>query len=232
MKFIAAFRALIDGITNPERVQRATVETALAVFAVAVMLLTATDIIATNYESADAQLIAESQAMVGPGSLLKQEGSFELSGVGRQFTAILGGSLIRNIVSLVILSALTLGVARFLTDKVYGTSMVLACVSAASGIEVIRGLVNSTFHVAFHTSRAGLHAGVFVDPISHPYWFWWLQRLDIFSIWFYLAFSIALTTWGGLHRKFGLVLGGVVFAMVQVLFGAFTVLAWIMGRGV
>ena len=227
MRVTAAGRALYDGVFHPANVKRATVDAAVSIFSVIVLLLTAADTAATFIESSDPSLVRESAALIHAERLLSNEGTVDISTPSRQFTAVMGGALVKSIVSILMLSAIGLGAARFLTSGIYGAAVALACVSAASAIELLRSVVETSMHMIFHTIRAGLHAGVFVDPSLHPFLFSWLQRIDLFGIWFYLAFAVAMVSWEGLHFKYGLVIGGVVFVVVQTVFALLTVMSWI-----
>lgn len=229
MLLYAALKALVQAILNPARLHETQAGFAPAVFAVAVLLLTSAETGVAYLYAADPRLTTESMMITLP---LQQVGpekqSVALSGENSQFTAIMGAALLKSFLSVIVLSALVLGVARFLTDKQYSVSMAIICVSAASGIDLLRLLVETPPHIILQTVRFGLHPGVFIDPVQHPLLFSWLQRLDVFSLWYYVALSIGMTTWEGLHNKYGIVVGVILFAIVQTVFAGLTLIAWIM----
>lgn len=229
MLLFAALKALVQAVMNPARLHETQGGLAASVFAIAVLLLTSAETGVAYLYAADPQLARESMMITLPMQQVGQEKqSVALSFENNQFTAIMGAALLKSFLSLIVLSALTLGVARFLTDKQYSVSIAILCVSAASGIDLLRFLVETPPHIILHTVRFGLHPGVFIDPVQHPLLFSWLQRLDVFSLWYYVALSIGMTTWEGLHSRYGIVVGVILFTIVQTVFAGLTLIAWIM----
>ncbi|MBI2794984.1 MAG: hypothetical protein HYX66_10095 [Ignavibacteria bacterium] len=229
MRLIVALKSLVFAVVNPARLHEAQAASATAVFAVAVLLLTTAETGLAYLHAADPKLETESVRISLPMQPPGQEKeSVALSNEKRQFTAIMGGALLKTFLSLIMLSALALGVARFLTDKQYSVSIAIICVSAATGIDLVRFLVETPLHITLHTVRFGLHLGVFVDPSQNPLLFSWLQRLDVFGLWYYVALSIGITTSEGLHRRFGIVVGVILFGIVQIVFAGLTLIAWLM----
>ena len=232
MRFVNALKALWFGLTDPRRVEKVKPETAVAVFATAVLVLSLTMTAMTFIEATDPALTAESE-MLSKGGMLQfaEEETVDLSSGQRQFTAIFGGALISSVVSLVTLAGMFWIFVRFLTDQPLTYSMAIGGVASTVGIDVARALVNLPMHLLTHTNRVGAHLGVLVDPASDPFWFAWLQRVDLFSIWQYLAVGVILTSWSGLHHRFGIVVGTVVFLVVLAVFAGFTLVAWIFAQG-
>jgi hypothetical protein len=228
LRILTAIQALWYGIVDPRRVQQVIPDTAVAVFAAAVLLLSLGRTAATFLEAADERLQAESAALSFQATPLVSSADVDLTSPQRQFTAVFGGALLSTILGIAVLAAMLWIMTRFLTNEDLSYSKALESVSAASSIEVLKLLITTPLHLLTHTNRSGLHAGLFVDPSSQPFLFAWLQRLDLFNLWLYLAAAIIIATWQGLHYRFGIVVGGVTYVVVQVLFGGFTLIAWML----
>jgi hypothetical protein len=127
-----------------------------------------------------------------------------------------------------VLAGLFLVLMRFMTDAPVTYGMAITSVSATALIQVIDLLMSTGAHMVFGTLRAGLHAGVTMDPASSPMLFTWLQQISLPSLWQYLAASVALATWGGLHARFGIVVGLVVWVISRLVHGGFTLVGWIL----
>ena len=230
MRSLAAIRALWFGITDPGRVPAEIKDAAVAVFATAVLLLSLTMTAATLVESTDVVLQKESSVLArGAQNLLGSE-QVDLSSSQRRFTAVLGGALMNAIISTVVLGVMFWILLRFMTDQPISYLTALAGVSAMSGIDVVKSIAMTPLHLLTHSNRIGLHAGIFTDPSSHPFLFAWLQRFDVFSLWQYLAIGAVLAISAHLHHRYGLVVGGVVFLIVQLLFGGLTLVAWVVAQ--
>ena len=233
MQTLTAFRALWWGIRDPRTIEQPIASTAVAIFAAAVMVLTLSATITVYIEHGNASLRAETEQLDVLGPQQMQEGAaVDTDTANRQFTAVLGGALIRSVVSVAALALVFFALTRFLTDVPVPYSRALAAVSATAGIEALRSLVSLVPHLLFESSRAGLHAGVFVAPLDHPFLFVWLQRVDLFNVWHYVAAAMALATWSNLHYRYGWIIGAVVFVVVQILMGGLTLVAWILAQGV
>jgi hypothetical protein len=231
VRLLVALKSLVFAVVNPTRLHETQAASATAVFAVAVLLLTSAETGLAYLQAADPRLEMENASITLPLQQIGQDKqSVAMSNEMHQFTAIMGSALLKTFLSLIMVSALALGVARFLTDKQYSVSIAIICVSAATGIDLLRFLVETPLHLILHTVRFGLHLGVFVDPAQYPLLFSWLQRLDVFGLWYYVALSIGITTSEGLHRKFGIVVGVILFGIVQIVFAGLTLIAWIMSR--
>jgi hypothetical protein len=114
-----------------------------------------------------------------------------------------------------------------MTDAPVTFGMALTTVSATALIGVVDVAVSVLLHSVTSTLRVGLHLGVLVDPVDHPAVFSWLQRLSLMSLWQYLAIGIGLSTWGGLHRRFGIVTGGIVWVVVGAVMGGIALVTWV-----
>lgn len=230
-RLTAAFRALWVGLTAPYRYAEVSADSAVAIFAAAVLVLAATTTTATFIEAADPvlsaeiDLLARSQPQSGGGNI-------DLSSTQRQFTAVFGGALIRSIISVAVLAGMFYLLGRFLTNQPFTYSMSIGAVASAALIDVIQQLVYVPLHVLLHTSQAGAHLGAMVAPSQHPFLFAWLQRFDLFMLWQYVAIAMALGSATGLHRRYGYVVGPVIFLVVQLIFGGLTLVAWVTSRGV
>ncbi|MFZ9870593.1 MAG: hypothetical protein ACO3E0_05510, partial [Candidatus Kapaibacteriota bacterium] len=116
---------------------------------------------------------------------------------------------------------------RFLTNERVGYAMALGAVSATAGIEVVQTSLTTGLHLLTGSVRYGLHLGVVVSPAEHPYLFLWLQRLDVLTAWQYIAAAMVLSVWSGVHYRYGIVVGGLVFAVVQAVFGLLSLISWL-----
>lgn len=229
-RLISAFRALWVGLTAPSRFAERSADTAVAIFAAAVLVLSVVTTASTFLESSDAVLAGEMTLL---GSIQQQAGAdtVDLSSSQRQFTAMYGGALIRSIISIAVLAGAFYLLGRFLTDQPFTYSMSIGAVASTALIDVLQQLVYVPLHLLTHTSRYGLHAGIMVAPSQHPFLFAWLQRFDVVMWWQYVAIAMALGSLTGLHRNYGYVVGSVVFVVVQLIFGGFALVAWITAQG-
>ena len=233
MQTLTAFRALLQGIRDPRTVKRPTATTAVAIFAAAVMALTLASTITVYVEHSNAALRAETEQLDALGPQQLGEGaSVDTDAANHQFTAVLGGALIRSVVTMAAMALMFFALTRFLTNAAVPYSRAIGAVSATAGIEVLRSLISILPHMLFETSRAGIHLGVFIPPLDHPYLFLWLQRVDLFNVWHYVAAAMVLVTWSDLHYRYGWIVGIVVFLVVQILMGGLTLVAWILAQGV
>lgn len=228
MRLIAAGKAIWHGAVLPQRVQEATTQAATATFAVAVLLVVVVSVWAAMIENGDATLAVESQLLTQTTAVLPADTTdLDMSSPQRQFTAILGGALTVTIVSTAALAGFFLIVTRFMTNAPVTYGMAIVAVASSALVQCLDLSLSSAGHIIFHTARAGLHAGAFISPIESPMLFTWLQRISLFSLWQYVAIAIALTTWGGLHQRFGLVVGFIVWIVTRLIFGALTLVTWV-----
>ncbi|MCX6141097.1 MAG: hypothetical protein NTX15_09760 [Candidatus Kapabacteria bacterium] len=229
MRIIAAGKALWHGVRAPWRVQEATSQAATAIFAVAVLLIVAVSTWCAILENGDPALVAESRTLSQLTEMLPvaKDAQLDLSTPQRQFTGALGGALMVTIGTTAALAGFFLIAMRFMTNAPVTYSMAIVAVSSSAIIQGLDLLVSVAGHIYFHSARAGLHAGLFVSPIDAPMLFTWLQRISLFSLWQYIAIAIALSTWGGLHRRYGIVVGAVVWFITRLILGAFTLVSWV-----
>jgi hypothetical protein len=217
-----------NALRSPELIKDATTEVATAMFAVAVLVLSAAATIAALVEEGDPVLVAQSNALTySSGIATDGQQGVDLSLPQRQITGVLGGALLVTIVSSVSLAGVFWVLVRFMTDAPVTYSMALTTVSATALIGVIDVAVAVGLHSATSTLRVGLHLGVVVDPVENPALFSWLQRLSVGSLWQYLVIGIGLSTWGGLHKRFGIVTGGIVWGVVAVVMGGIALVTWV-----
>lgn len=217
-----------NALRSPEHIKDATTEVATAMFAVAVLLLSAASTLAALVEEGNPTLVAQSQALTySAGTPTGADQGVDLSLPQRQVTGVLGGALLVTIVSIVTLAGVFWVLIRFMTDAPVTYAMALTAVSATALIGVVDIAVAVALHSATSTLRAGLHLGVVVDPVEHPAMFSWLQRLSLGSLWQYLVIGIGLCTWGGLHRRFGIVTGGIVWGVVALVMGGIALVTWV-----
>ncbi len=217
-----------NALHSPEAIQQATTEVATAMFAVAVLVLSAASTTATLIEEGNPVLVAQSRALTySSGGQTPETPELDLSLPQRQITGVLGGALLVTIISSITLAGVFWVLVRFMTDAPVTYAMALTTVSATALIGVIDTAMSVILHSTASTLRAGLHLGVLVDPVGHPAMFSWLQRLSVVSRWQYLVIGIGLCTWGGLHRRFGIVTGGVVWLIVGLVMGALALVTWV-----
>lgn len=228
MRVITVARAMWNALRSPEQLKDATTEVATAMFAVAVLVLSAASTIAALIEEGNPALVAQSKALtyVTEPTADGQPG-VDLSLPQRQVTGVLGGALLVTIVSTIALAGVFWVLVRFMTDAPVTYGMALIVVSSTALIGVLDIALSVVLHAATSTLRAGLHLGVVVDPIEHPAVFSWLQRLSLVSLWQYLVIGIGICTWGGLHRRFGVVTGSIVWVVVGLVMGGIALVTWV-----
>ena len=235
MRVTKALAALVHGVRAPSRIQEVTTEAAMAVFAIAVFLVAFANTWSAITEQGNQALVAESAKLLPAATMPLPGGSsvpaVDLSLPQRQFTQILGGALQKTIVPYVVMALAAMIFLRFAANAQVGYLQCLAAISATALIDVIGIVISTLMHLGFETTRAGLHAGVFIDPISHPMWFLWLQSFSIATLWQFVASCIGLVTWSGLHWRYGVVVGGVVWIVTRLVLGGFALMAWIVSLG-
>lgn len=231
MQTLRAFSALWWGLRDPRRLPVPDTTTAVAIFAAAVMMLSAVWTLTVYVERSSVILQAESAAITAAGPKDLTPAASDQASPQREFTAVLGGALMRSVVTQAAMAAMVWLLFRFLTNASVGFAASLAAVCATASIEAVRALAMAPLHVAAGSVRFGLSAGIFVAPADHPHLFLWLQRLDLLSLWHYVAACMALAVWQGLHHRYGWVVGGVTFVVVQILMGAASLVAWVLQQG-
>lgn len=233
MRVVKAFHALLNGVRAPQRIQEVTKEAAMAVFAIAVFLVAFANTWSAMTEQANPALVAESARLLPTATLPGGTSvpNVDLSLPQRQFTQVLGGALQKTIIPYVAMSLVAMMFLRFAANAQVSFLQCLAAISATALIDVIGIVVSTAMHLGFETTRAGLHVGVFIDPISHPMWFLWLQSFSLATLWQFVAACIGLVTWTGLHWRYGVVVGGIVWVTTRLILGGFAILAWIVSLG-
>lgn len=227
MRVTKAIIAILHGVYAPSRIREVTKDAAMAVFAIAVVVVSLTSTWAALNEQNDPILAAEAATLLPTPTQAKQAPkNVDLSAPKRQFTVALGGALQKTIIPSVSAALMFMIVGRFLTNQNIGYLQSLAAFSATALIEVLGIVISYLIHVAFHTIRFGLHAGVFVDPHTHPMWFVWLQNLDVFSLWQFIAAGVGIVVWNDLHWKYGIIVGGTVWFVSRLILGSFSLMAW------
>lgn len=227
MQFLDVFRAMVLALRAPWRVADFVDRRATTFFAVAVLSVTAVNVVATLNTQADARLSAEA-ALLTP----KPEGdnAVDLRQSGRHVTAILGGAVFTTSMSIIVLAGLMMVVGRFLTDKPYRYGHAVIVTSGASAIVILRVAIETGLQLATHSVRWGPHLGIVVDPATSPHMFAALQRVDVFTLWEYLVIAIGLVRTQGLHARFGYIVGLVVWLLMIILFGGATTVAYVLSR--
>ncbi|MBU3740841.1 MAG: hypothetical protein FGM24_00995 [Candidatus Kapabacteria bacterium] len=227
MQFLDVFRAMVLALRAPWRVADYVDRRATTFFAVAVLCVTAVNVVATLNTQADAQLSAEA-ALLTPKP--EASGGVDLRQSGRQVTAILGGAVFTTSMSIIVLAGLMMVVGRFLTDQPYRYGHAIIVTSGASAIVMLRVVVETSLQLATHSVRWGPHLGIVVDPSASPYVFAALQRVDVFTLWEYVVIAIGLVRTQGLHDRFGYVIGLVVWLLMIILFSGATTVASVLAK--
>jgi len=224
-------------VVYPERIPDVRTATALSIFAVAVLLVTITSTAFQYLEAQDSELTKRSEAIVtqlgGSQQSAPAADGIDLSSPQRAFTAILGTTLFREVVSIVVMAGVLLGLMRFMTNADLGFGAAISSVASTAFIQIIGGGVTTLFHLLTHDIRWGLHVGIFVEPTSSPFLFAFLQRADVTAMWQYVAAAVGMASWAGLDRRFGVIVGAVTWITVlTVVFGGMSLLSWIMSTSV
>ena len=229
MRVFTVARTMWNALRSPEQLKDATTEVATAMFAVAILLVSAASTVAALIEEGNPVLVAQNNALTYSSSQPPAGGQpgVDLSLPQRQITGVLGGALLVTIVSTIALAGVFWVLVRFMTDAPVTYGMALTTVSATALIGVLDIALSVVLHTSTSTIRAGLHLGVLVDPVEHPAMFSWLQRLSVVSLWQYLVIGIGLCTWGGLHRRFGIVTGSIVWGVVGLVMGGIALVTWV-----
>jgi hypothetical protein len=229
MRVVNAVKGLWYGVTKPTLIITIPITTAMAMFAVAVLFLALTDTAATLMEAEVPALVAENAL------LTNQKVTDTIVGGGqgqavikRVFTAILGGALMKHIVSTFVYALMLYLLARFLTNVAVTYTQALLSVSAASLWLILERILSTALHLLWHTNQAGLHAGVFVAPVDSPFLFMWLQRVSVLSLVHSVVCGMMICVLGKLHHRFGIVVGATSFLVVLAMFAMATVVAWIL----
>ena len=225
MQFIEVLRSMWFALVAPRRIVETLSTPVTAFFAVAVVVSTMVSLGASYLEDAQPALRAENATFermstahdtttAAPGSP-----AVDLTPPARTFTAILGGALIKNIMPLLVVAGVFLSLVRFMTNAPLRYGVALSIVSAATSIMCVELLVNTVLHIAMGTNRAGLHAGVFVDPTAHGFLFLFLQNLAPLSLWRYVVIASAMAQASDLHPRYGIVVGPIVWGVVVLAMG-------------
>lgn len=143
----------------------------------------------------------------------------DMSTPGRAFTAILGGALIKTMAPLAALAAIFLVAARFMMNATISFGQTIRIVAATTSILDLEIVINTVLHLLVKTGRAGLHAGVFVDPAQHNFLFFFLQNLSPIMAWRFIVIAMAIAQTAQMHRRFGYVVGPVVWLVVLAALG-------------
>lgn len=224
-------------VVEPVRVPDVRAATALSVFAVAVLLVTLASTTFQYLEAQDSNLRQRADAIAtrlgAPQQSPDDSEGIDLSSPQRAFTAILGMTLLREIVSMVVMAGVLLGLMRFMTNADLGYGAAISSVASTALIQIVGGGVTTLLHLGTHDVRWGLHAGIFVDPASSPFLFAFLQRADVTAIWQYVAAAIGMASWAGLDRRYGIIVGSVSWLTILiVVYGGMSLLSWIMSTSV
>lgn len=238
VRSLQAARSLWFAIAAPWRLKESTVGTAAASFALAVLLAAFAASGMQIWENSQPDLVRESKQFAKVSGTLASEASapapdaVPLDTPARQFTALLGTNLLIFVIGIGVSAAVFMLFARFLTNEDYSFRMALLCVSAGTSIAILGTVTASAIHVATHSMRYGINLGMAVDPLSSPFLFLWLQRIDAFTLWQAVATGVGLTTWVGLDRKYGYVVGAAVWITVLLTFyGITSIVLWILAQG-
>lgn len=227
-RFITALRALTGGVRSPGSVPALQKEAAMACFAIAVFLVSLVQIGSVAVKRQNMSLATESARIAWLNEpTAEDQGHISAIDGDHPFTRLLGETLIKTIVPFTGAAVVFMVFMPFLTNVKSRFLQSLAAVSATALIEVLGVSLETVLQLSFGTTRAGLHAAVVVDPQAHPLWFFWLQNFSLYSLWQFLAAGAMLTTWSGLHWRYGVIVGGSSWIAARLLLGVLALMAWL-----
>ncbi len=220
---VKAMRALRDAFVHPERVLLDTELRVVSMFAVAMLLLTTVNTTTAIVVQQHPQLAHQMQQVRPSESEANQEAV-----PNREFTGQLGGALVVSMGSTLALAALLYVLVRFMLNVSATFTQSLTAASAAVGIGAAGTLLLAGLQVAFGSIQAGLHLGWLVSPSTSPHLFAWLQRVNVFTAWEHMAAASVLVSAHGHHITYGRVVGVTSWLITLIVFGGFSLLAWIL----
>ncbi len=227
-----SLRIVLLGLISPSRVVIGSTRTALSVFALSVVLIVTSSLVAAYIEPAPVVMAsrnAGNDAVSHTNAVgTDKDIEIDLSSPQRVFTMRLGVSIVRVMISTVLIVGLLQGMLRFLTDIPFTFTIALGAVSATSLLEVLRTVTYAVVHWLTDSVRWGLHLGVVVDPAQQPILHAWLQHLDPLIWWQYVAMAIIACVQQQLHPRYGLVIGTAVFAVAIIIIGGIALVGWLM----
>jgi hypothetical protein len=96
----------------------------------------------------------------------------------------------------------------------------LAFVSFGNAIDAAGNLLKTGLHAVAGTLRADPSLSVFADPQNDPIMFAFLSRVDIFTIWQYIAIALAIAAYLNADRRKAYILAALTILVVILYFGA------------
>lgn len=231
MRVFVALKTLWGALLHPTVTSIQNNSVAVAIVAAAVILLSSTYTVTALLESSNPDIAHQSKQSSVVEQLRLHDMQSSAGNVnttaGRAFTAQLGVSLITTIVGLAIVALLLMLLTPFLTDQPVSYVVAMAAASSSVLIEMTRLLLYLPLHVLSGSMQWGLNAGAFVPIVDHPFLFTWLAKIDPFIWWQYVVMAMVLSNSIGLHYRYGLVIGTVVYLVMIAGIGSFALLAFI-----
>jgi len=225
MQFIDVLRSMWFALVAPRRIIETRTTPVTAFFAVAVFVSTIISVGASYVEDGQPTLRAENSAFERMSTSKEEPPSntdaapVDLTPPARTFTAILGGALIKSIMPIVVLAAVFFSLVRFMTNAPLTYGSAISIVSVSTSIMSAELILNTALHVLVGTTRAGIHAGVVVDPGTHPFLFMFLQNVAPIELWRYIVIASVMAQTNGLHWRYGVILGPIVWIVVILAMG-------------
>lgn len=220
MRVVTILRAMIDAIMAPKLTVRVCGIRTLSTLSTAVLLTVAVTTTFAYLEASHPGLHSEGEMMT---QLLAPDNGEALPAIadrqGLQLTSVLGFGIMQTLIGIVLLSLLIKGLAHFLTNSTATFGCVLSIVSVTLSITILTTIMNGSLHLLTGSLRWGIHMGIFVSPAEQPLLFGALQRIGLDMIWRCFAAAIGVTSYSGLHHRFGFVVGTIACVVVLTFFG-------------
>ena len=231
MRVIVALKTLWGALRHPTVTSIQNSSVAVAIVAAAVILLSSAYTVTALLESSNPDIARQSMqsSVVEQLRLHDTQSNVENASTtaGRAFTAQLGVSLITTIVGLALVALLLMLLTPFLTDQPVSYVVAMAAVSSSALIEMARLALYLPLHLLTGSMQWGFHAGAFVSIVDHPFLFTWLAKIDPIVWWQYVVMAMVLSNSIGLHYRYGLVIGTIVYLVMVAGIGSLALLAFV-----
>lgn len=231
MRISLAAKTMWGALWHPTVTSVQSRSNAVAVFALAVIVLTATQLVVSYCEASNSSITDQ----VRQSSIIEKLRDREHSAPTPDgavpnenvFTVQLGTALITTVIGLAVAALAFALLFPFLTNQPANYFTASGAVSAAALVGVIRTLLYLAIHLATGSLQWGLHAGVFVDIVQQPFLFTWLSKIDPLLWWEYVVMAMVLSNSVGLHYRYGLVIGSLVYTVMIIGVGSLALFGFI-----
>lgn len=213
-----ALRSLRFAIVAPERLCSDPDQRALPTFAVATLVTTVVILAAAMVKNSIPELHPQLQ--------MWSQGVTP-SPYAQEFTAALGNGVIQTVIRNLTLAGLLMVLMRFLANAAVTYTAAVIAVAGCASIAMLGTMVNTVISIALVNANAVLGPNVLIDSATHDILSMWLTKADAFVVWEYAAACIALASYSGLHRRYGMVVGIVAWIVVMCFTGAASLVVWI-----